>query len=476
VLNRVEDTGGNVVLRNVRVLDVRNGELGEPSSVAVSHGVIKNINAGSEFSDYDVIDGNGHTLGPGLINCHAHILSPFLSEQKGFLGAWAFRQMQKNLEATLAAGVVCVRDMLSPIKVMNSVRRKVASGRYIGPDIVASGAVLSCNGGYPEFIHPLYFPLSALIGQPKLNLQTPRKADAMVRYLVRCGAEVAKVGYTSFTREFDNQQRMPTVTPDVLAAICKAAHEEGVRVSVHHNWSEDLPKILDADIDTLEHLVYDRVLTDEEVQLVKDRGVTIVPTLTVSDSMARFEEKKKFLEGDRAKEMFEEQARQHLLYIADTWLDFKGESYHKSFGFWRANRKNFAGVQQNARKIIAAGIPICAGTDLGAVVAFPGEMADELKRLNYAGMAPPEALRAATIDAARLVGREKELGTVEPGKRADVVLFDGNPLEDLDALRRVRLVGRSGSWYRPKHPEVPDFWPGHETIYRTFEDTDLADE
>jgi imidazolonepropionase-like amidohydrolase len=465
MLTKVATSKEKILIKNVRVLDVIGGALSEPKNVLCGGGVIRDINADINTPDCDMIDGEGRTLMPGLIDCHAHILSPFLSEQKGFLGAWTFRQMKKNLETTLACGVVCVRDMLSTIRAMNSIREKIADGEWIGPTIFASGAVLSCSDGYPEFINPLYFPLSAAIGQPKVNITTPKQARAVVRRLKELGADHIKIGFTSYTREFDAHKRMPTITDFVFDSICKTAHEHFLKVAVHHNWSEDLVRILRHDIDTLEHLVYDRVIKDAEIELILKKGITVVPTLTISEGMARFEEKLDFLKSERAAEMFEEKPLKHLTWIAETWLNFKGESYDKAFGFWRANRKNFAGVQETARKLVAAGVPICAGTDLGAVCAFPGELPDEIKRLHNVGMSKTDAIRAATINAARMLRVEDRLGSVEPGRNSDIIIIDGNPLEDLDALRRVRVVGKNGSWFKPDHPEAPDFWLGHETIF-----------
>lgn len=470
MLNEVERSHEKLLLRDVRVLDVKEGALSDPVSVLCAGGVIREIDVRDEPRECDAVDGEGRTLIPGLINCHAHILSPYLSEQKGIPGTWALRQIRLNLEACLASGVVCVRDMLSTIKIMNIYRRKIAAGALVGPDILASGAILSCRGGYPEFMTPLAFPLSAIAGQPKLNLHNPKKAAAMVRYLKKNGADHIKIGYTSFTRDFDSRERMPVISPDVFDVICTAAHNEGLteaslKVAVHHNWSEDLEPILSHDIDSLEHLIFDREITDAEVAAIRDKGVTVVPTLTVTDSMARYEEKKGFYESARAREMLAEQARRHLLWISSTWLDFKDESYHKVFGIWRANRKNHAATEKTARRLHEAGVPLCAGTDLGAVVVCPGELADEIKRLHHIGMSRLEAIQAATLNAAKLLGRGQQLGTIEPGKKADVALVDGDPLEDLDALRRVRLVGKGGRWFRPKHAEVPDFWPGYSPVF-----------
>ncbi|HOX28357.1 MAG TPA: amidohydrolase family protein [bacterium] len=467
MLTKVETTKENVMLRDVNVLNVVDGKLTGPTNVLASGGLIREIGIRSEPpGGCDDIDAGGLTMIPGLINCHAHILSPFLSEQPPIMGPWVLRQMRRNLTSALAGGEVCVRDMLSPLKIMNSVRKKVNSGKLVGPEILAAGAVLSCKNGYPEFINPVPFPLSAMIGQPKLHLHTPEKAEAMVRYLKSCGADVAKVGYTSYQRSYTDQLRMPTIPDDALAAVCKTAHELGLKVSVHHNWAEDFDKLLDFDIDSLEHLVYDRVLTDDEVDKARKRCITFVPTLTVNDSMARFEEKLEFLKSDRAKEMFEPPAIEHLTFISSTWLDFKNESYDKAFGFWRANRKQYAGVEENCRKLYRAGLNMCAGTDLGAVVAFPGELVDELFRLRHIGMSSLEAIQSATIKAAEFVGRGAQLGTVEPGKRSDVVLLDGDPMSDFSCLRKIRMVGKNGSWFTTNHPETPSFWGRHSVTFQ----------
>jgi imidazolonepropionase-like amidohydrolase len=466
MLTQVETSHEKSFLRNVRILDVKNGLLGEVTNVLAADGIIMDVGIREKPRDSDAIECDGGTLMPGLIDCHAHILSPFLSEQKGFLGAWTFRQIRNNLENTLASGIVCVRDMLSTIKIMNGIRRKIASGKVLGPTILAAGPVLSCKGGYPEFINPLLFPLSAIIGQPKLNLSTPSKAASMVRYLKKCGADHIKVGFTSYTRAYQAHERMPAVTDYVFDAICKTAHEADLVVSVHHNWSEDLVRILRHDIDSLEHLVYDREINDNEIALIKNKKITVVPTLTVSDGMARFEEKLGFLESGRAKEMFEKIPLQHLIWISKTWLDFKGERYDKAFGFWRANRKNYAGVERTARKLYEAGVPMLAGTDLGAVVAFPGELADEIMRLHHIGMTKLEAIQSATIRAAEFLGLDHKLGSVEIAKNSDIILVDGNPLDDLKALRRIRLVGKGGRWFRPEHSELPDFWPGYSVTFQ----------
>ncbi len=465
MLTKLDLSVEKLLLKNVRVLDVEKGELGEPCNVLFEQGLIKDLNAPDRVTDCPEMDFNGLTLSPGLIDCHVHILSPYLTEQKGMPGMWTLKQMNRNAELTLAAGIVCVRDMLAPIKIMNNFKEKIDSGKIPGPDIVASGGIFSCQGGYPEAMNPLPSVLGAAVGQPKYQPETEEEVETLVRYLHENNAGVIKVGYTSFSRKLVDGRRLPVIRDNVLDRLCETAHECGLKVSVHHNWSEDMNHLLGFDIDTLEHGVYDRNLTQDEIESVKRNGVEIVPTLTINDSQARFEEKMGFLESERALDYFEPQALEHLKWVCSTWTAFSGESYDGSFGFTRANRGCFDTEIRNTKKLFQSGVKMYAGTDCGAVVAYPGELIDELARLEDIGMTKAEAIRAATADAAELVGKP-QLGTLAPGKKASVTIIEGNPLEDLAAYKKVRYVAKDGCFYKTAYDELPDFWPGHEVLFR----------
>ncbi len=453
-----------LLIKNARVLDVEKGELSPPQKIIIEKGIIRETGTEAE-PDCDSIDLDGLTLSPGLIDCHVHILSPYLTEQKGIPGLWTLKQMERNCRATLAAGVVCVCDMLSPIKILNRVRRKIESGNVDGPDIIASGGIFSCAGGYPEAISPVAAPIGAVTGQPKYEPRTPAQAKRLVNYLYNLGAGVIKVGYTRLSRQLVDGRTLPAISDENLRAVCNAAHELGLKVRVHHNWSEDMNHLITFDIDTLEHGVYDRTLLDEEIQDVKESGVSIVPTLTINDSQARFEEKLGFLKSNRAKEYFEPEALRHLTWVCSTWTDFSGESYGGSFGYTRANRYCYDAELNNTRNLFEAGVKLYAGTDTGAVVAWPGELADELIRLNSIGMSPLQAVRAATAEAAELVGRP-DLGIVKNGKTASFTVIEGNPLDDLSAYKKVRYVCKSGKWYKPLHDQLPDFWSGYDVHFK----------
>lgn len=453
MLSRIETQRANVFLADARVLDIRAGSLSSPTGVVVNKGVIADISAQSPPPDCDIIECDGMTLMPGIIDCHCHILSPFVAEQ-GIPGPWALRQIYRNFESTLAAGIVCVRDMLSPINIMNHYRGAIASGAA-GPRIMASGPILSRKGGYPEFLTPLPAPVAFFTGQPRINISSAEQAAAVVGSLKSHGADHIKVAYTRI--DLNLKRSLPVMSLDLLDAVCVVAHENGLRVAAHHFYAEELLELIDTKVDSLEHLPFDRDLTDHEVELVRRSGKSVVPTLAMSNNTGLYDRKKKFLASEYAAAMFEPRVLENLKKYAELWLDYSNPENMKSFGSSRGKPVYHETAMRNTARFAAAGVNLCAGTDMGAVVCFPGETIDEIMLLHQAGLSKADALRAATLRAAEMIGIETKIGSVEPGMEADAILVDGNPLEDLSALKRVKIVGRGGRWHRTTHPRQPDF-------------------
>jgi imidazolonepropionase-like amidohydrolase len=457
---------GPVLLRDARVLDLDTGALSAPRNVLVEGPRILDLDPGLPKPGWAVLPCEGHTLMPGLIDCHAHILSFFGTGEERMAPAANLRQLRRNLRATLASGVVCVRDLLSPLGVLDLVRWRIARGRIPGPRILRAGPILTCPGGYPEYIQPVGRSLARISGQLKLELDSPEAAVAAVHSLAKRGVDLIKLGYSSTSTWFDQDAPLPVMPESTIAAICEAAHGHGLPVAMHHSDGGDLAVALRAPIDSLEHVMFDRVMTQDEARALASSGIVSVPTMVVQHSLVRFEDKLDFLRSPRATELFEPMVLARLRLIAAQYRTARPDFDDRVLGWTRGNRTALRDITTSLERMVAAGVPMCAGTDLGALVVFPGELPDELLLLEAGGLPRLEVLRAATTYAAKLLGLEGELGAVRPGWAADLVLVDGDPTADLHAMKRPRLVGCGGRWYRPTHPETPDFWGERGVVSR----------
>ncbi len=454
----VERRSTRLLLRHARVLDLDRGTRSEPMDVLVQGPRILDLDPGRQPAGTQELGCEGMTLMPGLIDCHVHILSFFGTGAEPFTPFTNIRQYRRNLRATLAAGVVCVRDLGDPFGIIKMVRRNIARGKLPGPRILSSGPILTCPGGYPEYLAPVNRALALVSGQLRVELGSPEEGVATVRRLARQGVDLIKLGYASTDARFDQGHPLPVLPDATIRAVCEAAHDLGLAVSMHHSDGDDLAACLRAPVDSLEHVIFDRDLEEDEARAFAASGIVNVPTMTVQENLVRFGDKRAFLHSPRAAELFEPVVLDRLRHIAACW-GARAPAFNASvLGWTRNNRQRLAGIYRSLERMVQAGVPMCTGTDMGALVVFPGELPDELLRLEAAGLPRIEALRAATSHAARLLGLEDELGAVAPGMAADLLLVDGDPTADLHALQRPRLVGCGGRWYRPTHPQLPDLW------------------
>jgi imidazolonepropionase-like amidohydrolase len=235
-------------------------------------------------------------------------------------------------------------------------------------------------------------------GYGHLEIESAEEARQRTLELIEQGADLAKISFEDYRPP---NQHWPLLPMDYAQAIARAAHERGVPVSVHITWAKYVPSALEAGADDIAHMAMDPI-TDEMISAVIQAGVTWVPTL---------------------------------------------ELYHGVGG------RTFENALENTRRFVAAGGKIALGTDYaGYYTPFQlGMPILEMELLKQTGMTPMQIITAATRDAAQVCNLEDELGTLEAGKIADILVVDGNPLEDLGAMLKVRMVMRNGViGYRPQ--------------------------
>lgn len=350
---------------------------------------------------------------PGLIDCHTHLTMELSRDARlrKVEDSDADEAMHGVVHArrTLDAGFTTVRNVGSSGDAMFALRDAINRGDVPGPRILDCGQAISPTGGHADATHGYRDDLFEMPAAMQGIADGPDECRKAVRAQVRRGADVIKLtatgGVLSATAAGTEQQFFD----DELAAIVETAHLLGRKVAAHAHGTRGLNAALRAGVDSIEHGSY---LDDESIALFKQTGAYLVPTLHAGWTVVQLAEQEGYLVPAVA-----EKARR----VGPLMM-----------GAFRRAHEN--------------GVRIAFGTDCG--VGPHGDNGREFLLMVEGGMTPMEAIVAATISAADLCGLSDEIGTIEEGKAADLVAVGGDPLQDINAIRDVRVVVRAGQPHR----------------------------
>ena len=386
----------SVTIRSVRVID-GTGQTTERATVIIRGSTIAAIG-----SDRDLapprgtckIDGRGLTLLPGLIDCHVHLC---LGAEPDVVDAIAKEPpaltLLKSSQAarrTLEAGFTTVRDVGSRDHSIFTLQRAIDEGLIPGPRIVAAGQAICMIGGHARFI-----------GQ---EVEGAEQVRSVVRAQIAAGAAVIKVIASGGVLTPGTSPDQAQMTVDELRAAVDESQRAGRKVAAHAHGSSGMKNAIQAGVHSIEHAT---LMDGAAATMMKQQGVFMVPTLSALATTA---------------------ACRLGCGIPESALD-KAKSMTKRH-------------QVSFKHALRDGIQIAMGTDAGTPFNFHGENAQELERMVSLGMSPMQAILASTSAAARLIGIQDQVGTIEKGKLADLLLVEGNPLRRIDLLRdRNRIIG-----------------------------------
>lgn len=383
-------------LRRARVIDGR-GHVRERATVLIQEDRI--ITVGDDGAvrlprGTATIDAGGMTVLPGLIDCHVHLClggeADVIRAVREESPALTLLKAVRHARATLEAGFTTVRDLGCRDHSIFALKQAIEAGMLPGPRILAAGLAICMTGGHARFI-----------GR---QADGPVEITAAVREQLAAGAEVIKLIASGGVLTPGTSPECAQLNPDELAAGVAEARRAGRRVAAHAHGAEGMKNAVRAGVHSIEHAT---LMDDEAADLMRRQGVFMVPTLsalaTTADAGA-------------------------LCGVPETTLG-------KAAAMRARHEASF-------KKAHRSGIPIALGTDAGTPFNYHGENAQELERMVGLGMTPMEAIIAATASAARLLGIDRQVGTIEAGKRADLLLVDGSPLTRIGLLRdRSRIAG-----------------------------------
>ena len=385
------------------------------STIIVDGGRIVSVQDGhvTPAAGASLIDLKDKTVLPGLIDSHVHLASDRGGEA-GLLSFVREEPQMNSLEAqfngmkTLRAGFTTVRNLGDDGATL-ALREAIKRGWVQGPRIVDAASSISTTGGHMDGRGSLNDDLVAHLPSPENLCDGVDSCRKVVRRQIDRGADVIKFATTGgvnsgtglATRMVESEAR----------ALVEIAHAYGRKVAVHAHGAEGIKLALRAGADSIEH---GTVMDDEILRLMKKQGTYYVPTLsTVNGYLERL-------------------AANPNAYAPDVKKQID----------WRIGITG-----QSLLKAVPAGVRIAFGTDAG--VSKHGRNADEFELMVKYGMTPVEAIKAATVNAADLLGLAAEIGTIEAGKSADIIAVAGDPLTDVTTLKRVSFVMARGEVVAP---------------------------
>ena len=387
------------LIRGVTLIDGHGGEPARDAAVVVEGDRIAWVGPAGQapaVGDGVVVEGRGLTLLPGMINCHAHLCNDgaadlFAQVVNDTVPIATIRAVL-NARLALGAGVTTVRDCGAASQIALEISKAIDGGLIEGPRVRAAGRVVTMTGGHGHFI-----------GREADGPDEVRKA---VRAEIKGGAHFIKVMATGGVLTPGVDPSQTTFQPEELQAAVEEAHKAGRPIASHAIGNRGIKNALRAGIDSVEHGFY---LDDEAINLALKNDSYMVPTLIAVDQIVN---------NGRDRGIPE-------------WVVRKAESESGH------HRESFA-------LAVRSGMRIAAGTDAGTPFNPHGDLALELAKMVEFGLPPMLALVAATSNAARLLRMDDQIGSVEQGKLADVILVDGNPLLDIGVMRRPSFVMKSG--------------------------------
>ncbi|MBZ5199985.1 amidohydrolase family protein [Planomicrobium chinense] len=387
-------------LTNIRILAFGSSDVIESGEVLFNEEGILEVGQTVEGGGgkATLIDGAGMTVLPGLIDSHVHLgmdasPDPFAKMKDESPADIAYRAVQQGTQF-LAAGITAVRNLGTRYNADISYRNAVQAGTITGPRVFAAGRPIVMTGGHGHVM--------------AIEADGVDAVTRAAREQLKAGADVLKVMATGGVLTKGTDPGAVQLSEEEMRCVCQEAEHAAKTTAAHTIGTEGIKNAVRAGVTTIEHAY---LLDVEAVELMLERGTFLVPTLIAP---------RLILDQPGS-------VPDYMVSKVEKIIDDHSVSFQLA---------------------LEAGVPIAAGTDAGTPFNFPGLLAEELMLMASNGMSNQEAIRSATLMAAKAVKADSLIGSIEKGKLADLLVVEGNPLEDLETLKTPKYVFANGRLFQ----------------------------
>ena len=358
----------------------------------------------------EVIDLNDKFVMPGLIDGHMHTTSNGETKEEPGYRTTADLTINAllNAQTDLMAGFTTIRDEGSENFEDVALKKAINTGRVDGPRMITSGKVITATGGHADSRFPL--DVHPDISYGAFVCDSPDECRKAVRQIFKYGADQVKVMGTGGVMSLGDEPGAPEFTEEEFRAIFEISNTRGRLSSVHAHGAEGMKRAMRAGVTTIEHGM---LMDDEAIQMMADTGTYLIPTIIAAKA------------------------------IVDNGVEsgIHPENVAKA-------ARCIANHYTNLKKCLQAGVRIAFGTDAGTPGNYHGKQTREFQLMKEAGLPPVYILHSATSRNAEMIRMIDEIGTITPGKYADITAFAGDPLEDFETMNHVRFVMKDGKIYK----------------------------
>lgn len=368
------------------------------------------------------IDGKGKTVIPGLINLHGHV--GMTKELKQSKENYTKDNIVAQLHQYARYGVTAMLSLGTDFEAIFELRGPAKGGESPRAAVFTAGRGFTGKEGYPAVL-----PGNA--GLP-VEVDSVDEIKAHIQELARQKVDMVKIWVD------DHWGHYQKIRPELYRAIIEEAHKQNLRVMAHLFYLADAKGLVDAGLDGMAHSIRDREVDEALIKKLKETGTFAVATLTREESTFVYAEPPAFLDDPFFSKWTEPEVIKTLKDPA--W----GKKVKADPDFAKYPGQLKMG-QKNLKKLFDAGVKLGFGTDTGPPARFQGYFEHrELELMTQAGLTPAQALRIATLGSAECLRLDRDFGSLEPGKRADLILLDADPLEDILNSRKINKVWIGG--------------------------------